>query len=79
MHLQPLIGDMAWQHAAGIPANTFTPRESETAGSDPLVEAIVSGAVMVTSAFRMRDESGLVTALRELTRAVANMERAAEA
>lgn len=79
MHLQPLIGDLAWQHAAGIPANTFTPRESETAGSDPFVEAIVSGAVMVTSAFRMRDESGLVTALRELTRAVANMERAAEA
>lgn len=79
MHLQPLIGDMAWQHAAGIPANTFTPRESETAGSDPLVEAIVSGAVMVTSAFRMRDEAGLIAALRALASAVLGLERAAEA
>jgi hypothetical protein len=79
MHLQPLIGDLAWQHAAGIPANTFTPRESETVGSDPVIEALVSSAVMVASAFRMRDEAGLVTALRALTTAVVRMERAAEA
>jgi hypothetical protein len=79
MHLQPLIGELAWQHGAGVPANTFTPRESETVGSDPTIEAVVSGAVMVSSAFRMRDEVGLVTALRELTRAVAQMERAAAA
>jgi hypothetical protein len=79
MHLQPLIGDLAWQHAAGIAANTFTPRESETVGSDPVIEALVSSAVMVASAFRMRDEAGLVTALRALTTAVVRMERAAEA
>lgn len=79
MHLQPLVGELTWQNPAGVPANTFTPRVSETAGSDAAIEAVVSGAVMVTSAFRMRDEAGLIAALRELTRAVVGMERAAEA
>lgn len=79
MHLQPLITDLAWQHAAGTPANTFTPRDSVTPGSDPVVEAVISSAVIVASAFRMRDEEGLIAALRALAGAVVGMERAAEA
>ncbi len=79
MHLQPLVGETMWQHPVGVPANTFTPRVSETAGSDPAIEAVISGAVMVTSAFRMRDEDGLITALRALASAVLGLERAAEA
>lgn len=79
MHLQPLITDLAWEHAAGTPANTFTPRDSVTAGSDPAIEAVITSAVIVSSAFRMRDEEGLVAALRALSSAVLAMERAAEA
>ena len=37
--------------------------------------AIVGAAVLTTTAFRLRDEQGLIAALRELTRAVAAMER----
>lgn len=37
--------------------------------------AIVGAAVLTTTAFRLRDEQGLIAALRELTRAVAAMEQ----
>ena len=79
MHLQPLIGDLTWQSLAEAPANAFTPCHSTTFGSDPAIEAVVGGAVMVACAFRLRDEAGLVAALRVLTEAVAGMERAADA
>lgn len=52
-------------------------RAVETAGFDPAerelaeLEPIVSAALLVTSAFRMRDETGLIATLRLLTNAVA--------
>jgi hypothetical protein len=36
---------------------------------------LVGAAVLVTTAFRLRDEDGLVEALRLLAQAVAEMER----
>ena len=63
---------------AGDPATAITGAALHQ--GDPLAQRVpVSGAVIVTCPFRMRDESLLVTALRELPRAGASMERAAEA
>jgi hypothetical protein len=44
--------------------------EPELSHLDP----IVSAAILVTSAFRLRDESALITTLRPLTNAVASWE-----
>lgn len=73
MNLQPLIGEMARQHMGGIGAAAIAGRP---AARDPLAEAVVTGAVMVACAFRLRDEVGLIAALRELTAAVDGLERA---
>lgn len=40
------------------------------------LEPVVSAATLVSVAFRMRDESGLVTALRSLAQAIEELERA---
>ena len=38
-------------------------------------EPVVGAAVLVATAFRLRDEGGLITALRSLTHAVRELER----
>ena len=38
-------------------------------------DSIVTAAVLTSAAFRMRDEGGLMVALRQLTNAVADLER----
>ncbi|HFD16021.1 MAG TPA: hypothetical protein ENJ38_06940 [Rhodospirillales bacterium] len=43
---------------------------------DAASEAVLSAAVLVTTAFRLRDESSLVFALRRLADAVASFEEA---
>lgn len=42
--------------------------------ADPVSEAVVSAAVLTSTAFRMRDEGALMAALRCLTTAVADLE-----
>lgn len=44
-------------------------------GQNP-VDAVISAAHLATAAFRMRDQHGLVAALRELTNAVAAFDKA---
>lgn len=39
------------------------------------LEPVVSAATLATVAFRMRDEAGLVSALRSLTEAIEELER----
>lgn len=75
MNLQPLIGEMAWQHVGGMGA----PCMAGATAPDPRTDAVVTGAVMVACAFRLRDEVGLIAALRELTKAVDAMERGGDA
>jgi hypothetical protein len=75
MNAQPLIGDVTWQHMAGLGAPCMASQASVT--PDPLTDAVVTGAIMVTCAFRLRDELGLIAALRQLTQAVHAMEQAA--
>lgn len=43
------------------------------------LEGVVSAAVLTAAVFRMRDEAGLITALRQLAEAVAGLERRREA
>jgi hypothetical protein len=42
--------------------------------ASPEVAAVVCAAVLTATAFRLRDEPGLIVALRELTRSVAALE-----
>jgi len=46
---------------------------------DPRLENIVGAAVLVATAFRLRDEDALILTLRRLTEAVDVLEEAAEA
>ncbi len=46
---------------------------------DPRLENVVGAAVLVTTAFRLRDEDALILTLRRLTDAVDALEEAAEA
>jgi hypothetical protein len=71
MTAQLRIGDLARHHSNG---NERQPARGTLAS--PLTDAVVGAAVLVSAAFRMRDEASLVTALRELATAVAAMERA---
>jgi hypothetical protein len=75
MNVQPLIGDVTWQHMAGLGAPSLA--GPVPASPDPLTDAVVTGAVIVACAFRLRDELGLIAALRQLTQAVHAMEQAA--
>jgi hypothetical protein len=56
--------------ARAVEAVSESPAEQELAE----VEPIVSAALLVSSAFRMRDEAGLIATLRLLTSAVAAWE-----
>lgn len=63
------------------------PERAEAAPADPArlcermreelreLEPVVSAATLATVAFRMRDEAGLVAALRSLTEAIEELER----
>jgi hypothetical protein len=74
MHAQPLISDLVLSAATGLSAaNSDTAALPDLSG-DPLIESVVTAAVLVTCAFRLRDEAGLVAALRALTTAVDAME-----
>jgi len=46
---------------------------------DPRLEHVVGAAVLVATAFRLRDEDALILTLRRLTDAVDALEEAAEA
>ena len=39
-------------------------------------EAVISAAILVATAFKLRDEAALITTLRDMTNAVANLETA---
>jgi hypothetical protein len=45
-----------------------------TFANDSVNDAVVSAAVLTSTAFRMRDEGALLTALRQLANAVQDME-----
>ena len=46
---------------------------------DPRLESVVGAAVLVATAFRLRDEDALILTLRRLTDAVDALEEAADA
>ena len=45
----------------------------DTRNPDPHEQAVLSAAILATTAFRLRDEQALVATMRRLTAAVANM------
>lgn len=51
----------------------------DSALGDPRLENLVGAAVLVATAFRLRDEDALILTLRRLTDAVDALEEAAEA
>jgi hypothetical protein len=53
-------------HEAMVPWTSFA--------GDGLNDAVVSAAVLTSTAFRMRDEGALLTALRQLANAVQELE-----
>ncbi len=70
-----LAASQDWQLAAAnaneaASAERCAALEAELAALEPLVGA----ALLVTTAFRMRDEAGLIETLRLLTKAVAGVE-----
>lgn len=70
----------AQQRTTGLPRhhsnNNEPPTPGRAARDTRATEAVVGAAVLVAAAFRMRDESSLTTALRELATAVAALEQA---
>lgn len=74
MHAQPLIGDLVMSAATGLSAANSDAVLTPELSADPLVESVVTAAVLAACAFRLRDETGLVAALRALTSAVDAME-----
>lgn len=48
-------------------------------GTDTIEQDVIANAIMVATAFRLRDEEALVTVLRRLTSSVARLEAAIEA
>jgi hypothetical protein len=53
--------------------------ETDSYVGDAQFDAVISAAVLVSTAFRLRDEDALILTLRRLTEAVAALEEAAEA
>jgi hypothetical protein len=51
-----------------------TPAPLEAAAADRAGEAVTGAAILVATAFRLRDEDALVAALRQLVRAVRRLE-----
>lgn len=75
MHMQSMISDLAW-HQAGM--SHRADQVAPSLAGDPAIDAVVSGAVLVACAFRMRDEAGLIAALRTLAGAVDRLEAEGE-
>lgn len=67
--------DLEWEELAeavpGDPARLVERMREELRELEP----VVSAATLATVAFRMRDEAGLVSALRSLTEAIEELER----
>lgn len=75
MSSSPALAASDWQAAAAntndaAPSDRFALLQGELAALEPLVSA----AVLVTTAFRLRDEAGLIETLRLLTMAVGDLE-----
>jgi hypothetical protein len=75
MSSSPALAASDWQAAAAntndaAPRDRFALLQGELAALEPLVSA----AVLVTTAFRLRDEAGLIETLRLLTTAVCDLE-----
>lgn len=75
MSSSPALAASDWQAAAAntndaAPCDRFALLQGELAALEPLVSA----AVLVTTAFRLRDEAGLVETLRLLTTVVSDLE-----
>lgn len=78
MHAQPLMRDLVPSGGRNpAPANCDSARPPAAAGDSP-VDPVITAAVLVTCAFRLRDEPGLIAALRALAIAVEAMELAAD-
>lgn len=78
MHAQPLMRDLVGSGGRNpAPANSDSARPSAATGESP-VDPVITAAVLVTCAFRLRDEPGLIAALRALAIAVEAMELAAD-
>ncbi len=78
MHARPLMRDLVRPAGRGPePANSDHARPETAAGESP-VDPVITAAVLVTCAFRLRDEPGLIAALRALAIAVEAMELAAD-
>lgn len=56
----------------------ITAARDPVAEQSPELQSVISAAVLVVAAFRMRDEPGLITALRLLTQAVEQFQRLME-
>jgi hypothetical protein len=76
MTAQPRVRDLTPHHSNSNEAPAMGGTPAATGAEAKAIEAVVSGAVLVAAAFRLRDEESLTTALRELTNAVAALERA---
>lgn len=75
MSSSPALANPDWQLAAAN-ANEATARDCPAALQAELaaLEPLVSAAVLVTTAFRLRDEAGLIQTLRLLADAVKGLE-----
>lgn len=77
MHAQPLMRDLVRSGGRNpAPANSDSARPP--AAGDTPADPVITAAVLVTCAFRLRDEPGLIAALRALAIAVEAMELAAD-
>jgi hypothetical protein len=75
MNSSQALATSDWQPAAANtndvgPTGRLEALQAELAGQ----EAVIGAAVLVTTAFRLRDEAGLIETLRLLTNAVAALE-----
>lgn len=78
MHAQPLMRDLVRSGGRNpAPANSDSAQPPAALGESP-VDPVITAAVLVTCAFRLRDEPGLIAALRALAIAVEAMELAAD-
>jgi hypothetical protein len=69
------LADLDWQPAAAN-ANVANPARHRAGPEDELqaLEPVISAAVLAATAFRLRDETGLIDTLRLLTQAVDALE-----
>jgi hypothetical protein len=69
------LADLDWRPAAAN-ANVADPAQHRAGLEDELqaLEPVISAAVLAVTAFRLRDETGLIDTLRLLTQAVDALE-----